>query len=91
MRIEKAMIDFYEAMSGEKVDTFDQLPERVRLFFINFQYADLCQPLVAKMLREGFTERQIGLRYQLSRSTVRNIKYKFRIRAKKQPAGMTGN
>lgn len=69
---------------GVFAETFDELPEQFRDFFLIVGYVRVCSLLVISDLSKGRSERELARRYQLSRDQIRGIKENSRLCKRRQ-------
>jgi len=88
-RHEYFAIRFYNAISGEQCDAWDQIPEHAKNVLIVLDYAAIVSPFVAEYIKEGASRHQTAIKFGITPDVARGIGKSCGVLPRQKPGNKT--
>lgn len=72
-------VEFYNRISGESVERFEDIPEDVIIFLSRIDYIVLIEPFVVESMEEGLNNFQCMRRYNITEGYARSFRRKYNL------------
>ena len=72
-RYEKIVVEFYNVVRGESVESIEQIDTETVVFLTATGYRAMLDSLVSKELSKGRSQEEVAIRYGINRATVQRI------------------
>jgi len=76
-RYEHFILHFYNEITGEELETFEEVPSQARTILAHYDYEELIRAFVVRDLEAGQSRAQIAQKYKISDWTARKIGQQF--------------
>ena len=83
-RHEKVMCEFYRLISGNSIESVDDVPPIVLRVLSLYEYEELLRPLVCGELERGKSRQSIARRWGITEAQVRSLGEKFGLLPRKK-------